>query len=313
MRSYIDALHHYNARTTPPRSKKWRAMPDNAKPLVRVGDTHKSIHMTNEGVIYYKLYNTNIATFYPPNADGEYLVECRYYHSVTTNKFMNDHRLTYTVLTASDNSHVRVPYVSNHKEEISASLVFNADHKVIVSKSRHLDVYTKVTSPEDRAQRRELMAELDTLVTLCGLRLEQYRADVTLEEAYGAPFMRTYHQPVQINLFNHLMDNLHYRKQREGTPIDVNDKEFVATVLDLGQGVFDILASSRAYDKDGAFVYRAQFMNHNARQEAVNSVTLEDFKRSLYSRLLKGFKLNVGSARKAWGQFMPTLPRKMYA
>jgi len=125
--------------------------------------------------------------------------------------------------------------------------------------------------------------------------------------------MRTYRQPVQINLFNHMMDNLHYRKQRDGTPIDVNSKEFVDTVIDLGQGVFDILASSRAYERDGTFSYRAQFMNHDARRDAINSVTPEDFKRSLYNRLLKGFKLDKGSARKVWGQFMPTLPRKMYA
>ena len=313
MRSYNDALRHYNQLTTPPRSKKWRAMPDNAKPIVRVGDSHKSIHMTSEGVIYYKLYDTKITTFYPPNADGEYLVECRFYNSVTTNKFMNDNGLSYTVLTASDNSTVRVPYVPTGKAPLSASLVFNARDKLIVSKSHHPDVYTSVTSPEDRAQRRELMAELDVLITLCGLKLEQYRADVTLEEAYGAPFMSRHRQPVQINLFNHLMDNLHYRKQRDGTPIDVNSKEFVDTVIDLGQGVFDILASSRAYERDGTFSYRAQFMNHNARRDAINSVTPEDFKRSLYNRLLKGFKLDKGSARKVWGQFMPRLPRKMYA
>jgi hypothetical protein len=313
MRSYNDALIHYNRLTTPPRSKKWRAMPDNAKPLVRVGTPNKSIHMTSEGAIYYKLYDTKIATFYPPNADGEYLVECKYYNSITTNTFMNDNWLSYTCLTASDDSVVRVPYVAARKTPLSASLVFNAQEKLIVSKSHHPDVYTSVTSPEDRAKRRELMAELDILVTLCELKLEQYRADVTLEEAYGAPFMRNHRRPSQIALFEQMMNDLLYRKQRDGTPIDVNNKEFVDTVLELGQGVFDILASSRAYERDGTFSYRAQFMNHDARRDAINSVTTEDFKRSLYNRLLKGFRLDKGSARKVWGQFMPTLPTKMYA
>lgn len=304
MQSYHSALSHYNNRPNPPRSKKWKEMPDNARPLVRVGETQKGIHKTEDGVIYYRLYDTNIATLYPPNANGEYRVECRYYHSVTTRKFMNDNSLSYGYLMTTDNTCVSVPYVPSRST--GASLLFNADGKLIVSESSHPDIYTRVANKEDKAKRRALMADLETLVLLCSYRLDNYKAEATVEEHYGAAFARKRWQPTTIDDFDRVVSQMLYTSNRNGTPFDFAEPDFVQVTLELGQGVVDVLASSRAVDEG----YHSYHPNHEISAEAVASITLEDFKRSLYNRLLKVFRLDVGSDLKPWGQFMPKQPRK---
>ena len=306
MRSYLSALDHYNTRPNPPRSKKWKGLPDNARPLGRTGDTHKGIHKTEDGVIYYRLYDTNIATFYPPNADGDYRVVCRYYNSVTTRTFINDNSLTYGYLITTEDTYVSVPYVPSRMN--GASLLFNADGKLIVSESSHPDIYTRVANMEDKAKRRALMADLETLVLLCSYRLDNYKAEATVEEHYGMAFARKRWQPTTIDDFERVVSQMRFDSNRNGTPFNFADPDFVQVTLELGQGVVDVLASSRAV-ADG---YESHRPNREISAKAVASITLEDFKRSLYNRLLKVFKLDVGSERKPWGQFMPKLPRKAF-
>ena len=313
MISYAQALSLYNSRPIPPRSKKWKEMADNARPLRRTGDTAKGIHMTAEGVIYFRLYNTNIAKLYPPQADGTYRVECRWYDSQTTRNFMSDFGLYYTYLLTTDDTRVYTPLVPLSRP--CADLTFTADDKLIVSRSWHADIYTAVSNADDKQRRREFKAKLDTLTTLAMFKLENYRANATLEDNYGKPFSGGWRNPQSLLALEvHIRDG-RYRSNTEAEDFDFNDSEFIEKLLDAGQGVFDVLASKRAY-AEGLFDYvnrrnpDLQQQIADKKRQIINDITPEDFSKSLHNKLLSLFNLKQGSDRKAWGQFQPSLPRK---
>ncbi len=313
MQSYAQALELYNSRPVPPRSKAWKAMADNARPLRRTGDTNKGIHMTDEGVIYFRLYDTKLVTLHPPQADGTYRVEVRWYDSQTTRNFMSDFGLYYVYLLTTDNTRVYVPLVPTSRP--CADLTFTADNKLITARSWHADIYTAVSSAEDKQRRREFKAKLDTLTTLAMLKLENYRANVTIEASYGKPFASGWRLPDSVRLFEHKVHEIKYRTHsRDPEDFDFNDPEFIEALLNAGQGVFDILASKRMWGEN-CFYHR--FKSKEAQEEAlkqqiqiINSVTPEDLSKSLHNKLLSLFNLKKGSDRKAWGQFQPSLPRK---
>lgn len=311
MQSYAQALSLYNSRPVPPRSKKWKEMADNARPLRRTGDTAKGIHMTSEGVIYFRLYDTNLVTLYPPQADGTYRVECRWYDSQTTRNFMSDFGLYYTYLLTTDDTRVSVPLVPLSRP--CADLTFTADDKLIVSRSWHADIYTAVSNADDRQRRREFKAKLDTLTTLAMFKLENYRANVKIEQDYGRPFAGGWRLPDSVRELERKVNDIKYStRNRDPEDFDFNDPEFIEKLLDAGQGVFDVLASKRAYAAD---CFYSRYRSNNdvlkqQQQQIVNDITPEDFSKSLHNKLLSLFNLKKGSDRKAWGQFQATLPTK---
>lgn len=314
MQSYAQALEMYNSRPVPPRSKKWKEMADNARPLRRTGDTAKGIHMTDEGVIYYRLYNTNIATLYPPQADGTYRVEVRWYDSQTTRNFMSDFGLYYVWLLTTDDTRVCVPLVPLSRP--CADLTFTADNKLIVARSRHADIYTAVSSADDRQRRREFKAKLDTLITLAMFKLENYRANVTIEASYGKPFAGGWHLPDSVRVLEHKVNDIKYNtRSYDPEDFDFDNPEFIESFLGAGQGVFDILASKRAWNENTFKYYHRATAEQlqeveDKRRQIINDITPEDFSKSLHNKLLSMFNLKKGSDRKAWGQFQPSLPRK---
>lgn len=313
MQSYAQALELYNSRPVPPRSKKWKEMADNARPLKRTGDTAKGIHMTADGVIYYRLYNTNIATLYPPQADGTYRVECRWYDSQTTRSFMSDFGLYYTNLLTTDDTRVCLALVPTSRP--CADLTFTADDKLIVSRSSHADIYTAVSSAEDKQRRKEFKAKLDTLTTLAMFKLENYRTNVRLDADYGRPFGRSYYAPKSLLDLEKLIRDARYTTSDLAEDFDFDNQEFIEHVLAAGQGVFDILASKRAYNESLLARYYRPTPEElqdvrNKQQQIIEGVTPEDFSKSLHNKLLSLFNLKRGSDRKAWGQFQATLPSK---
>ena len=115
MKSYNEALAHYDSITKPPRSKKWQSnvMHDNGKPLRRTSEDHMAIHKRDDGVIYYRLYNTNILTLYPPQADGTERRTFKYVGTQTTSTFMYDYGLNCYLVNMDDGTQARIPYVPN--------------------------------------------------------------------------------------------------------------------------------------------------------------------------------------------------------
>ena len=322
MKSYEKALNHYNERPVPPRSKNWKAMPDNARPLKRTGDTQKGIHMMENGTIYYRLYDTNIMTLFPRRPDGSALIEMRFCHSNTTHKFMSDFWLWYNTLLTTEGKHVRVPAVQTQSSGsvkgygLSATLVFDKDDRLIVNESWHAPIYTKIMSDADKADRKHIFSQLDTLFTLTMFRLADFKANATIDNDLGAPFSngsRSYYNTPPTKVLEDYV-----AKQQYNTDI-LHNEEFIKLAMDAGQHVFDVLASTRCF-KAECISYswvRTQHpelaAQHDAQaQQIIEAITPEDYVKSFKSAIMRMFKVG-GNARKDWGQFREKLPTKFYA
>ena len=323
MRTYEEALGQYEHSKQPTRSKKWLSMPDSPRYLRNVSADHMGIHKTSDGAIYYRLYNTKVATFYPPEADGTRYVEMNYYASQTTNIFMYEQGLNYHNLTTTEGKQVVVPYVaswdsSQGQHTPSATLYFNQDGLLIKGKSWHKDIYTYKSSAEDKQRRKEFKAKLDTLMTLAMFRLPEYRASVQIKEELGQPFGTAWRNaPIEISRFE--------ETARSVGEANTEDPRYIEAFLDLGQAVFNISASHKVYnyipegERWQGSLFRMWGKSNDEQQalfkkqhEVAEEVTAEEFKKAMTSRLLGVADLKTGTVKTPWGQFMETVPRKYF-
>lgn len=322
MRTYEEAVAQYERSKAPSRSKKWLSMPDSPRYLRNVSADHMGIHKTSDGAIYYRLYNTNVATFYPPESNGDRKVVMNYYASQTTNIFMYEQGLNYHELTTTEGKRVRVPYVASwdraNGNTPSATLWFNQDGLLIVDKSQHKDIYTFKSSAEDKQRRKEFKAKVDTLLTLALFRLPEYRANVNIDESLGQPFGTAWRNaPIEISRFEETV--------RSVGEANTEHPEYIEKFLDLGQAVFNISASHKVYAyvtegyKWAGGLFRTWGKQGDELQalldkqhEVAEEVTAEEFKKAMTSRLLSVADLKTGTVKTPWGQFMDTIPRKYF-
>lgn len=319
MRSYKEALSHYFSRPVPPRSKLWKVMPDNARPLKRTAYTHYGIHKRNDDqAIVYRLYSTNVATIYPPNADGNTLYEFCYHQSPLTNTFIWTNTLSYDRLTTTEGKGVLVPRVHSDAPygqplPPTAKLMMDKDGRLIVDQSWHADIATRVSTTEDKAKRKELAKQLDGFMMLIGLRIDQYRTNCTLHADFGRPFASEYQQPSSIR---NAPDSREMEDYAEDMSKILDNHDLLEQLVEMGQGVFDILASTRAYG-DGLLGYWAPHKMAAeeltaAKHVIIKAVNTEDFLKAYRSRLQKLVGIKEGSGFKIHGQFRESIPRKWY-
>ena len=327
MKSYNEALQHYNSIKKPPRAKNWQAdtVIHNGKPLRRTGDTHMAIHMRDDGVIYYRLYDTHVATFYPPQADGTERRTFKFVSTQTTTTYMYDYGLNVWEVTMDDGTTAQIPWVSNggwrENDKLTADLTFNANNQVIRSRSSHQDVYTMVSNDDDKAKRKELRDKVEHLITLSLFKMPHLKEDATVEESWGQPFGTSYRNAPR---------EVEDLKQYIGLKgVDINDEMFVGKFMDSLQSAFNLYASKVCYDAE-LFRWKSfwDIQDPTERQQAERQYKIDQqeqrfakvadidekaFKKSLTNMLLSASNIKTGSVRKPWGQFMPTLPRKWLA
>jgi len=321
MLSYTDALHRYERAYNPPRSKKWKAMPDNGRPLDSASYFHYGIHKRDDGVIYYRLYDTNIATFYPPDAEGYEKVEMNYYNSQTTNTFIYKHGLSYYQLPIAEDKAVKVPYVPQYYakkqgHDCSALLYFK-NGLLDVSKSYHADIFTNTSSAEDKQKRKEFKKKVDTLVTLAMLRMPEYRANVAFANNLGIPFGTAHDAPESVEDFRRVIHT--FGKEETEHP------RYIEAFLNMGQDIFNILVNKRIYNykPEGERWGGALFSTWNKSSEQIEAykqtmrkiadeVSIEDFHKSLTNKVLDMVGIKTGTERTAWGQFQLIISCKFY-
>ena len=323
MRTYEQAVEHYENSKAPKRSEKWKKYSDNPRYLRGVSNWHKGIHKEDAtGAIYYRLYNTDVAKFFPPLPDGTRKVEMRYYSSQLTNLFMFDYDLNYYYQTTTEDKQVVVPYVQPHYDDAdpSATLWLTAENKLIIDKSKHKDIYTYRSSAEDKQKRKDFKIKLDTLLTLAMFRLDEYKDHATFKDDYGAPFGTTHKEPVFIE------DYRRWVNSAKGDELDINNPHFVNYFLELGQGVMDVLASHRIYNyvPEGQRWAGSLFhtwgktpeeidANNFKMRELCNAITADEFKKSLTNRVLDISGIKTGTVKTPWGQFKDSIPRRWYS
>ena len=328
MISYQQALDQYNNIKKPPRARYWNTgdgKRDNGKPLRRTAESHMAIHKTQDNIIYYRLYDTHVATFYPPEADGSYKVTAKYVPTQTTHQFMFSYGLHFYKQTTTEGESVEIPYVQHgswrDNDKVTATLYYNKDHALIKERSSHQDVYTMVSSPEDKAKRKELRGKVEHLITLALFKLPQLKDNVSTDSTWGQPFGTSYRNAPR---------ELDYLKQHlRNHELDINDEHFVNLFMDALQPAFNVYASKVCYDAKlfGYFKYWEipegtdrvsaeltwKIDQINQRQAMVDNITPDGFKKSLTNMLLSATNTKTGTVKKPWGQFMPKLPRTWIA
>jgi hypothetical protein len=328
MKSYNEALSHYNSIKKPPRAKYWNEGAgnyNNGKPLRRTAEGHMGIHMRNDGVIYYRLYDTHVATFYPPQADGTERKQFKYVPTQTTIAFMDAYGLWFHSVTMDDGTHAYIPHAQNggwrENDKLTADLVCDTNGQVIRSLSSHQDVYTMVSNAEDKAKRKELRDKVEHLITLALFKMPHLKDDATVEESWGQPFGTSYRNAPR---------EVEDLKQYIGlSGVDIDDNIFVGKFMDSLQSAFNLYASKICYDadlfrwksfwhiQDKAEQQQAERQYKMEQEEArfakVADIDEKAFKKSLTNMLLSASNIKTGSVRKPWGQFMPKLPRKWIA
>lgn len=294
--NYEKAHTYFEGRAKPPRSKNYEI---NERPLTSVTAKHyKIIKGENANGKYYdlKLYSTIMARFYEPDADGGERKLYRGDSSMTSRSFM------WQVLGVGSNN-----YLESDKGEVIAPIYSRAafddmgipfsldayfkDNKLITSKSHHTPHYKLLSSAEDRADRVQKKANLENYVLLAMMRMPDYADNVDIDGRMGRPFG-------EYNFVHHAKEAVD--DIINGTPTEEN----INTFFKIGQSVFDMIASKRAYDQQG-FNLNSWSGKKGTLADLKKPVTESDFSKALTKRCLAIAGANKQSQKIEIPQFAP--------
>lgn len=291
LRNFKQAHAYFESRAKPPRSKKYEI---NERPLASVTYAHYKI-IKGENYYDIKLYSTIMARFYAPDADGGERQLYRGDNSMTSRSFMwhvlgvghvND--------TESDKGKVILPIYSRSSIEDKDGTLFSLDayfkdDKLITSKSQHTAHYRYLSNNADKAERAQKKANLANYVMLATMRLPDYTANVTLDSSMGRPFG-------EYAFVRHADDAV--KGIVDGTPTEEN----INTFFEIGQTVFDMLASKRGYAQEN-FNLNTWRGTKSTIKDLAQPVTESDFEVAMLKRCLAIAGANKQSHRVEIPQF----------
>ena len=289
--NYKQAHAYFEGRAKPPRSKNYEI---NERPLASVSAKHYKI-IKGENYYDIKLYSTIMARYYAPDADGGLRQLYMGHNSMTSRSFMwqvlgvggvND--------TGSDKGQIILPIYSRSSIEDKDGTPFSLDayfkdDKLITSKSRHTPHYRFLSNNADKAERAQKKANLDNYVLLATMRLSDYTASVTLDHSMGRPFG-------EYAFVRHADDAV--KGIVDGTPTEEN----INTFFQIGQTVFDMLASKRGYEQQG-FNLNTWRGAKSTIADLQQPVTENDFSKAMLKRCLTIAGANKQSHRVEIPQF----------
>jgi hypothetical protein len=317
MRTYQQVADLFEKTKKPPRSKKYS---EAQRPLRRVSEAHLMLQADNHSFVYI-INGVEVARFFEPNEQGEYEVAVRGLYN--TNDINLMWRFTGLFngmnLTTTTGDTVKIPLNPRYKDqdkEFSAFLTFNSSDQLVVEKSWHADIYRLESTADDKQKRKDIKTELDAYVTLQLFKLPTLKENCKPSDSMGRPFGES---------------NLHYAVQQSMTsamrslPLPLESQSFMETFDKVAQDCFDMLVSKKVYAiDDGRLFYKVRgywggSSNPSDRADAqeqiddiADSVTPEEFKKSLIARLMGFAGLSKGSKSMALPQFANTLPRTYY-
>lgn len=293
LRNYNHAHTYFLNRDKPPRSKNYEI---NERPLASVSAKHYKI-IKGENYYDIKLYSTIMARYYAPDADGGERQLYMGHNSMTSRSFMwqvlgvggvND--------TESDKGKVILPIYSRvHKEVEGANHMaysldaYFKDDKLITSKSEHTAHYRFLSNNADKAERAQKKANLANYVMLATMRLPDYTDHVTLDHNMGRPFG-------EYAFVRHADDAV--KGIVNGTPTEEN----INTFFEIGQAVFDMLASKRGYAQND-FNLNTWRGTKSTIKDLAQPVTESDFEVAMTKRCLAIAGANKQSHRVEIPQF----------
>jgi hypothetical protein len=196
--------------------------------------------------------------------------------------------------TESDKGKVILPVYSRTSIEDKDGTLFSLDayfkdDKLITSKSEHAAHYRFLSNNADKAERAQKKANLENYVLLATMRLPDYTASVTLDHNMGRPFG-------EYAFVRHADDAV--KSIVNGTPTEEN----INTFFQIGQAVFDMLASKRGYEQQG-FNLNSWRGTKSTIADLAQPITESDFSKALLKRCLTIAGANKQSHRVEIPQF----------
>jgi len=316
MITYQQTQERFNNTKKPPRSKKYA---DNQRPLRRVSESHLMLQRDNHSYVY-KVNGVEVARVFDPDEHGGYEVAVRGLYATYDINLMYKFTGLYNgmQMETTTGDKVRVPFNSNYRDQdkdYSALLHFNSSQQLVVEKSWHADVYRLASTDGDKQKRKDIKKELDAYVTLQLFKLPTLRDNVKLSSNMGRPFGES-------NLPYGLQANMN--DALRNLPLPLESQSFMETFDKVAQDCFDMLASKKVYNEgDGNLFYKMGSWQRqrdpaaadDAQEQAddiVASITPEEFKKSLVTKLMSFAGLSKGTQSVPLPQFGNTLPRTYY-
>ena len=285
IRNYAEAIKWWHENPKPPRSRKWD---DYQRPLRGTAFKHYRLEsLFPEQFIDVVLYQTTMARYFAPDADGN---ERRLYignNTVTSRNFMWDvlGLNTYcNAVIATDGRKVVAPIYQREFTLVdgapfSADFMFTPDNKLIVDRSVHTRHWRKVSTTEDKSQRTRVRDLFKPYLDIAMFRMQAYEANVEMHTRIGRPFGEggdNYNHRTAIN-------SMHRALERNEEPA----QEHINMFFDLGQHVFNSIASKRGYKQDdfviGSWYNKAQLSTYN---DLKNPVTADDLRKALSAKIM---------------------------
>ena len=317
MRTYDEVANLYNNTKKPPRSKKYA---ENQRPLRRVPESWLMLQRDNHSYVYV-INGAEVARFFDPESDGSYEVAVRGLYNTDDIHLMWKYTGLYNGMQfgTSTGDSVRVPFNSQYRKqdkEFSALLHFNSSHQLVVEKSWHADVYRLVSTDSDKQKRKDLKKAVDAYVTLQLFKLPTLIANCKPDSNMGAPFGENNVGYATQSTMRDALCNL---------PLPEESVAFVEAFDEVAQDCFNMLVSKKSYAIDGGRAlsrgYRSWYRSSNpaeaddareAVEDIMNSITPDEFKKSLVARIISFAGLSKGSQSVPLPQFGNTLPRTYY-
>ena len=306
IRDYAEARKWWNEHPKPPRSKKWD---DYQRPLQGTAFKHYRLEsMFPEQFIDVVLYQTTMARYFAPDADGN---ERRLYmgHGTITSRNFMGNVLNLSIycntVETTDGRTVVAPiyqrdFLRVDGAPFSADFLFTPDNKLIVEKSSHTRHWRKVSTADDRAERAGIRELFKPYLDIAMFRMQAYEANVTLNHRIGRPFGELGDGYTHQKAINNMRKAL--ERNEEPTQDDIN------LFFDLGQHVFDGIASKRGYAQDD-FTLDSWYSQHAKRplsplSDLDRPVTADDLRKSLTDRIVKLTDANTPSGWEEIPQFV---------
>ena len=315
MISYQHAHDQFNNTKKPPRSKKYA---DNQRPLRRVSESHLMLQKDAHSYVY-KINGVDVVRVFEPDTNGDYEVAViglyGTYDIQLQYKFTGYYNGKGIQTTTGDV--VRVPLNPHYRDQgrdFSALLTFNNTHQLIVERSWHADIYRLASNEGDKQTRKDIKKELDAYVTLQMFKLPTLKENVKLESDMGRPFGES---RLSWSLIGTMQDAVRNR------PLPLESQSFMDTFDQVAQDCFNMLASKKVYNTDDNLFYKMGSWQRShdpaaaddAQEQAddlVQTITPDEFKKSLVARIMSFAGLSKGSESVALPQFSKTLPRTYY-
>jgi hypothetical protein len=316
IRTYQEVANLFEKTKKPPRSKKYN---EAQRPLRRVSESWLMLQADNHSFVYL-INGVEVARFFEPNEQGEYEVAVRGLYNTNDINLMWRFTGLFNGMTLATTTGdlVKVPLNPRYKDqdkEFSAFLTFNSSDQLVVEKSWHADIYRLESTTDDKQKRKDIKAELDAYVTLQLFKLPTLKENCQPDSSMGRPFGES---------------NLSYMVQQSMTsalrslPLPLESQSFMESFDKVAQDCFDMLVSKKVYAHgEGNLFYkvRGYYGSSNPSDKAdaqeqiddiADSITPEEFKKSLVTRIMGFAGLSKGSQSVALPQFANALPRTYY-